>query len=150
MYTVFKLCANKYTHDPSINESYVYSSSIQTNRYINPCKQACPLKSPNLNHWISYSNKIKWLQYHSRRWTSSHQQNQNVGIYRHRWIHCHDPGPSYDNLGPWTILTPVNSELTEVQTEFTKDNIQSIHTCQLYNLRKYTLTINSKMYMYTK
>ena len=39
-----------------------------------------------------------------------------------------------------TILTPVNSKLTEGKTEFTRDNIQSIHTSQLYNLRKYTLT----------
>ena len=38
---------------------------------------------------------------------------------------CHDPGPSYDNLGPQSILTPVKYKLTEVKTESTRDNIHS-------------------------
>lgn len=32
-----------------------------------------------------------------------------------------NPGPNHDNHGPRSILTPVNSELTEVNVESTRD-----------------------------
>ena len=38
---------------------------------------------------------------------------------------CHDSGPSYNNLGPRSILILVNSKLIEVKTESTRDNIHS-------------------------
>ena len=62
---------------------------------------------------------------------------------------CHDPGPSYDNLGPRSILTPVNSELTEVKIESTRDNIHSYMSIVQF-AEIYIDKINLRFYMYTK